>query len=61
MRSSSSGSPMCQVMNELYQAQATLNSIIEKSPVKSIVSEAKVKLADLEKELSLEKQFLDNE
>ncbi|XOV95071.1 MAG: tetratricopeptide repeat protein [Bacteroidota bacterium] len=37
-------------MNELYQAQATLNSIIEKSPVKSIVSEAKVKLADLEKE-----------
>ncbi len=39
-------------MDELFQAQATLNSIIEKSPEKSIVEEAKKKLSDLEAERS---------
>ena len=39
-------------MNELFQAQATLNSIIEKSPSKSIVEEAKKKLEKLEVERS---------
>lgn len=39
-------------MNELFQAQATLNSIIEKSPIKSIVEEAKKKLEQLEVERS---------
>ncbi len=37
-------------MNELFQAQATLNSIIEKSPVEQVVQEAKEKLKKLEVE-----------
>ena len=39
-------------MNELFQAQATLNSIIEKSPSKAIVDEARKKLEKLEVERS---------
>ncbi len=39
-------------MDELFQAQATLNSIIEKSPVEAIVQEAKTRLSELDKERS---------
>jgi tetratricopeptide (TPR) repeat protein len=35
-------------IDEVFQAKATLNSLIEKSPVEDIVSEAKRKLADIE-------------
>ena len=34
---------------ELFQAKATVNSIIENSPVPSVVQEARIKLADIEK------------
>ncbi len=36
-------------LNELFQAKATVNSIIEYSPIESIVEEAKVKLVEIEK------------
>ena len=36
-------------LDELFQAKATLSSLIEKSPVASIVSEAKNKLVEIEK------------
>jgi len=36
-------------MDELFQAKATLNSLIEKSPIPEIVSQAQQKLAELEK------------
>ncbi len=36
-------------LSELFQAKATVNSIIEYSPVESIVEEAKLKLAEIEK------------
>lgn len=36
-------------LNELFQAKATVNSIIQYSPVKEIVDEAKLKLALIEK------------
>ncbi len=37
------------VMDELFQAKATLNSLIEKSPIEEIVSQAKQNLIELEK------------
>ena len=36
-------------LNELFQAKATINSVIEYSPVASIVEQAKLKLSDIEK------------
>lgn len=36
-------------MDEIFQAKATLNSVIERSPVKEIVGEAKTKLSGIER------------
>lgn len=36
-------------LKELFQAKATVNSIIENSPVASVVSEARIKLVEIEK------------
>lgn len=36
-------------LNELFQAKATLNSLIEKSPIEEIVDQARQKLVELEK------------
>lgn len=45
-------------MDELFQAKATLNSIVEKSPVKGIVDLANTKLLEIEE---LEKAIIEND
>lgn len=48
-------------MNEMFQAKATLNSLIEKSPNKDVVAKAKLKLAEIDsKEKTLEPSATDS-
>ncbi len=49
-------------LDELFQAKATVNSIIEYSPIESIVEQAKNKLADIEKmEAALRQQEIQSD